>query len=121
MHLIQPAVYAAAACTTANLLPRCSIAWPPLQEVADLIERCMRLEVSERPTAQQLMLQLEELSERGRFRQHTATSKAAAVAAAVIGKGGGPGKSSAPNSRSPGSSRSPAAGSGSPAATWNYS
>ncbi|PRW45625.1 hypothetical protein C2E21_6054 [Chlorella sorokiniana] len=31
------------------------------QEVADLIERCMRLEVAERPTAQQLMLQLEEL------------------------------------------------------------
>lgn len=82
----------------------------------------MRLEVSERPTAQQLMLQLEELSERGRFRQHTATSKAAAVAAAVIGKGGGPGKSSAPNSRSPGSgSKSPGDGSGSPAATWNSS
>lgn len=38
------------------------------QEVADLIGRCMALDPDQRPTAKQLMLELEELSQRGRRR-----------------------------------------------------
>lgn len=66
----------------------------PLQEVADLIERCMRLEVSERPTAQQLMQQLETLAERGRSRPHASRAAAGAGARqdAASGQGGGGGK-----------------------------
>ncbi|KAI7842434.1 hypothetical protein COHA_004073 [Chlorella ohadii] len=98
------------------------------QEVADLIERCMQLEVAERPTAQQLMLQLEELSERGRYRPHAGTTRAAAVAAAVLARGSagsmspGAGRASPGGSLSPGGgSKSPGGGSGSPAATWTRS
>lgn len=36
------------------------------QEVADLIGRCMALDPAQRPTANQLMRELEELSQRGR-------------------------------------------------------
>ncbi len=88
----------------------------------------MQLEVAERPTAQQLMLQLEELSERGRYRPHAGTTRAAAVAAAVLARGSagsmspGAGRASPGGSLSPGGgSKSPGGGSGSPAATWTRS